>query len=39
MMKQKVRQTVMTVQAQAVVKVDELVIEEILKAAGLESLD
>lgn len=39
MMKQQFRPTVKKVQGQAMVKVEELLIEEILKAAGLEALD
>lgn len=39
MMKQQFRPTVKSVQGQAMVKVDEHLIEEILKAAGLEALD
>jgi hypothetical protein len=39
MMKQQKRPTVMQVKGQSMVKIDELLIEEILKAAGLEALD
>lgn len=39
MMKQQFRPTVKPVKAQSMVQMDELLIEEILKAAGLEALD
>lgn len=39
MMKQQFRPTVKSVQGQSMVKFDEHLIEEILKAAGLEALD
>lgn len=39
MMKQQFRPTATSVKGQAIVKVEEHLIEEILKAAGLEALD
>lgn len=39
MMKQQFRPAVKSVKGQSMVKVEELLIEEILKAAGLEALD
>jgi hypothetical protein len=39
MVKQKFRPTVKAVKGQSMVNVEELLIEEILKAAGLEALD